>query len=637
MGNSFNESETNTQAPGVATEAVVFEADPLKLDLPDKDVVEVIDYLITESRTHFKKSDLYGRRKDNETYYLGKQTKQMEEEHKLTSHNARYQDNVIYEAEGTLKAVAVSRVPDLIVYPSSDTPEREEMAEVLTEIVNSRIKKRENRSVLGMAYRHRPIYFTAVVKARWDSEKGKYGDYKYENIHPDNIDVDHTVSGNNPDDMNWIAHHYEMTVKEIVMKWPNKKEALLKMLGWKDESEKKLASKIKISEVWFTWYSKKEDKFVRDEGVIWKYKTLVFDKIKNPYWDWEGEEALFKYNNELGKKERVQESDIRQSLMGGTGLGPVATGKIYHNHFDDPKKPFFFFGYDQLGMGPFDETTRLEQSKYLQDNINLRGKQISEITSRSRGKDVFSTKGGMTASSIQKLDPTNPDQSVLVDGFLRDVYTHIPGEQPSSALFQEQAQNRERLFSKMGTNSALRGLRGGEDTATQTQLFKESDFTRIDDEVEETINACAEWMADWAMQFIKLFYIEEHFEKIEGQAGKVIHQKITRDYVEDGMEAKVSASSVDKMRRKREAFELANIKMIDPINFFKSIEDTDPEGKAEALMLFNMTPDLYVQKYIKGNETTEQMAGALQEQNVADLGATGVPPEAIQGPPPLGV
>ena len=128
-----------------------------------------------------------------------------------------------------------------------------------------------------------------------------------------------------------------------------------------------------------------------------------------------------------------------------------------------------------------------------------------------------------------------------------------------------------------------------------------------------------------------MFYTQEHLEKIEGSNGRTAFMKITRDLIEDGVEVKVSASSVDKLRRKREAYELAGIQMTDPVTFFKDIEVSDPEGRAERLILFQTNPSLYFEKYVRGNETTVDMANALAQQPVTSQGTpTGV---EISAPP----
>jgi hypothetical protein len=279
---------------------------------------------------------------------------------------------------------------------------------------------------------------------------------------------------------------------------------------------------------------------------------------------------------------------------------------------------------------PYDETSRIEQSIFLQDNVNIRGKQITELAALAKGKNVFSTDSGLTVNDVALIDMADPNTDILVDGDLSKVHNYIPGIQPQQALFQEQEQNRQRIFTKMGTNAALRGIQSGENTATQTQLFKESDFTRIDDEVEDTINAAAEWMADWALQFMKLFYTEDHLVSIVGKNGKLVFQKLNRDLIEDGMEVKVSASSVDKLRRKSEAFQLVSIGMIDPVQFFRDIEASDPEGRARSLMLFQTQPMMYFQNYVEDRDVEEMT------QELATLSTEGPPasPEAQAMQPP---
>jgi hypothetical protein len=187
----------------------------------------------------------------------------------------------------------------------------------------------------------------------------------------------------------------------------------------------------------------------------------------------------------------------------------------------------------------------------------------------------------------------------------------------------------------MGTNAALRGVRDGTDTATQTQLYKESDYTVIDDEVEDTINHAAEQMADWAMQFMKLFYTEKHLVQLKGKDGSTIFQNIDRDLIEDGQIVEVSASAVDKMKRKREAFELANIGMTDPLTFFRDIEATDPEGRVEKLMMFQAQPMQYFQQFVKGIQGTEGMVQQLQQQPVPPQGVPQEAPPVAPPPQPL--
>jgi hypothetical protein len=628
----FAANEYNRDGTPLDYEGTSAEQDALKLNLEDSKLVEVIDDRIKKSREYFTDKDLYERRAKNLEYYLGQQIKKMESEKKLKNHHARYQDNIIYEAELTLKPIALSRIPDLVVHPGNDTPQSKEVADTLSDHLNTDLRKMENRFVLGRAYRHRPIYFTGVIKYRWDPAKGKNGDYVFECIHPDNIDVDETATSNDTSLMDWVAHHYPISLKEAFMKFPQKKNELTKELGLSEkdlESEKKLATKIKISEVWFKWFEESKDEMTGESkweminGVVWKFKTVILNKMKNPNWDWEGEKRLFKYD-ESRKKQDVSEDEMRQSFLSGFPLEGVQSEQVFRNHLDQPEFPFIFIGYDQLGMMPYDETSRIEQNIYLQDNVNKRGKQISEMADRTVGKDVFSTDSGLTKADIQKLDKSDPDQDILIKGKLNEVYMHIPGDQPTVALFEEQKLNRERAFAKAGAHATTRGERESDETATGRQILREADYGKQDDEVQETINYAAVKMANAAMQLMKLRYTEEHLKRSKGKDGSVAFHSLTRDMIDDGMEVEVSASGVDKLRRKEEAFERAQLKMTDPLSFFEDTEASDPKGRTERLMWFTVDPNAYMSKYVLDVDPNNP-----QEMGEALNGTQGQPNEQV--------
>ena len=145
--------------------------------------------------------------------------------------------------------------------------------------------------------------------------------------------------------------------------------------------------------------------------------------------------------------------------------------------------------------------------------------------------------------------------------------------------------------------------------------MRESDFGRIDDIVENTINPAAEFMARWAMQFIKMFYTKPHLRKLLGQDGDVVFAKINRDSVEDGMEVSVSASGVDKLERKREAFERARMQMTDTLTYFIDTDASDPIGRTDKLMTFLLAPQLYQQKFVEKRDTKE-IGEALDQQPI---------------------
>lgn len=643
FGGHHHESTMRDREP----DTVTFDSDPLTLQLKDEDFIRVIDERIEQSQKYFDNElDWKTRRQRNKDYLFGDQI----DEKQLKSFQPRYIDNIVYEAESTIKPIALGRLPDLLVKPGSESEESKKTADTMTDVINNDIRRRENRNVLGLAFKHHPVYFVGVIKPIWNPEKGEGGDYEFKVIHPDNIVVDHTATSNNPGNMDFIAEFTEKSIKEVIMRFPNKEKEIInaagkdtnlsakQQAGVQNNTEEGMASKIKLVEIWFTWWDKAKDeetgetKYERIEGVAWKYDEVLLRKMKNPYWDWTGERRLFSFTE--GEKRDATEDEIRRTLFGeDTGLQQQ---RVFNNFFQDPKKPYIFLTYDRWGEHPFDSTSRIEQILNLQDNVNKRGRQITEMNDRARGKHVFSTESGLTKKDIENMDLENPDEDILIEGNLNEVHTFLDWPAAQPALFKEQEAERQKAFSKMGTHSTTRGERESSETATGRQILREADFGRIDDLVEETINFAAEKMAMWAMQFIKLFYTQDHMKRLIGNDGQIAFSTINRDSVEDGMEVEVTASGVDKQQRKKEAFEMARMKLTDPLTFFMDSGVSDPIGRTRKLMTFLTSPQLYMQQFVEGRGV-EEMVGALNEQPVAGAesppGGAGLSPAPAQGIP----
>ena len=150
--------------------------------------------------------------------------------------------------------------------------------------------------------------------------------------------------------------------------------------------------------------------------------------------------------------------------------------------------------------------------------------------------------------------------------------------------------------------------------ATTNQIAREANFTKADDLVEDTINYASEKMAQWVMQFVKLFYTEEHLKEAKGTNGSSIYHKLHRDMVDDGMEVVIKSSSTDKLRAEKLAKEAAQLKMIDPLSYYEDVGLTDPKGRTQRLIDFMADPLSYAMKHVEGLETTNQQVDALNGQ-----------------------
>ena len=631
--------------------------DPLALEIDDEELVKILDKKIeTDKKFWTNKYNLTTRRKKMEMALFGKQITELEKNNQLKKYETRYSNNALYEIEASLKPVAMSKLPDMIVTPGNETPESKQVADDVSKAINDDLKKRESREVLGLAFKHLPVYLTAIIKVRWNPELGEHGDIEFVNVHPDRVVIDSTATSKGQAHMRTIPELIRLTVQDLVMRFPNKRKALFEKLhqqglvvGEGDFAQQDMATELDIWEVWFTWYKNAKGdvldspseveisakKYEKIEGVLWKYDDVILAKMRNPNFDYEGEERWFVYDDpsmEQTKRPVNPDEMIQMAMMGQSGDN-IQPEHFYFNYFKEPQKPYFFFGYDQWGKVAIDETSRIEQNIYNQENLNGLGKQILD-TIKTRVKNVWSTEAGLKANDIQNMDMQNPTIQLLVDGNVNDVHKAIEPERPDAAQFNALSSAKETMFALAGATNLTGVIQS--DVATTNQIAREQNFTRVDDLVEDTINAASEWMAGWRMQLIKLRYTEEHFKKLLGTKGDVTFIKLKRDSIDDGMEVMIKASSSDKAKAQKNAMDAAQLgaPFINPIDFFKDMEYSDPEGRTERGMLFATDPQAYLVKYGMGLQTTEQQAAALAQQPLPQPPVPGVPPTGQPAPQP---
>ena len=350
--------------------------DPLLISIGDDELNDVLDARIDYAVGEYKKQNLKERQDKNLRYFKGEHdANDVDKDRYLKDHRARYMDNVIYDAESYIKPIALSRIPDLIVKPTDvEDKESKEVSERLTIAVNNETRQRNRRLVMAVAHRHLPLFFIGAVKYRWNSSLGAKGDYEFCHVNPADIILDY-VPSSNPDDMGFIVHKKKMPLKEVLIMFPDKKEELLTAVFGTSASsrdrdrQRGFATPIEIEEVWFSWYQD-EDEVRREEFCLWRYsgaRKVILKKMKNPNFDYEGKEEVYTLDEE-GKEVPLLPEQLMEVAM---GMRPAERKRVFRNYFSQPRKPFIFINYDWLGNSPYDDTSRIEQSILLQDNVDL--------------------------------------------------------------------------------------------------------------------------------------------------------------------------------------------------------------------------------------------------------------------------
>lgn len=646
--------DVNSVNPIINRDMISSFRDPLNFDLDDQTFLQFATLLKRDADTYWEDKGSVGynlkeRRQIMEQYYFGRQFFGR----KSTKYNSKAQDNILWESMSYLRAMATAKMPDVTVTPANDTDEAKEIAQKISQVETNRLISRQRKRVLGLAFKHRPVYLVGVIKVFWNPRKGKYGDIDYKVVMPENVTFDPHAGSNDTKDMEFLFETCEATVKELCMMFPDKEKELFIELhkqgifgngdGEPNETNQKgMNSKVKYIEVWFKWYDqakKKKDEYQTIVGVAWYFKGCLLGKMKHPYWDWQGKPETFslEYKEVTGTKTFTQEKtelgpEQLMQMLSGQPMQNTKTETTYRNHLDFPKFPYILLGMDQWGKTPIDETSEIEQAIPMQEDYDQTNRQIAEMLVRSRGKHVFSSDQGLKKSDVREMDLGDPYQDVLIAGDVAKMHVFIPGEQPSAPLLQEKQDSRERIFDKMGVHAATRGAANSDTAATNNQINREGDFTRMDDLVDDTITYAAEEMANWDMQLMKLFYTETHFIKLLGQDGAWLTSKIHRDFLEDGMEIVISASGSDKLKAEQRAVDNAKIKMTDPFRYFKDTNQSDPRGRTLALMTFLMNPQAYMLDVKNGGDGTGQgnPIGKAADIINGEISNQGQSPQAMQ-------
>lgn len=605
------------------TEDVGDITDPLALTIPDDDLIKNVDSWIEASRRYYEKEyNLFEVRKRNEVYRFGRQIQELERNTKLKGYESRTLDNVLYEIERSQKPLALSSLPELIVSPGQETDQSKKLAEMITKVVNSDLQQEQNRKVLAMAWQHRPVYRVGIIKCVWNPQLfGGLGDYEFVWVHPDAVDIDHLAVEADAEKMRFIPHKVSMRVKDVLMRFPKAKEKFLKELGkqgimGKDDAEpdwKAMATPIDIREVWFTDYEKAEgkDEWKRVEGTLWKYRDCLLAKMKNPYYDYEGENQTFTYDDPRleSSKRKITSEEMQQHMITGQFPQNVVQEQVYHNFFDSPRKPFFFMVYDQWGKQPLDETTHLEQNIYNQDNLDGMTKQIND-TLKNKGHHIWSKMSGLNASMIKQMDHNNPEEDYLVDGIPQQVHDFVQPPRPTPQEFEDLDRLHDRMYA-ISSSTSIRGEVKNE-AVTNNQIGRESNYTVMDDMVEEQINKAAQWMAGWAMHMIKTRYTQEHFRKILGSKGEWVFLQISQDFVEDGQAVMIKASGTDKLRKQNNAMNLAKMDRISTLDLYQDMDLDDPEGRTARLITEKVDMPLFLSAFVETSATsTPELANKL--------------------------
>lgn len=557
MNNDFTNQDPLEQG-------VVVEAPELNTGLQDDELNRIIDARIAESKSAYEILKLDDRRKTNENFWSGKQynTEEMS--------GLPYVDNVIHDNTEKRISMAVGKVPDILVVPGDGSLQGRQNTKIIERVLDIDISTKQKKRLIKNGLRHNHIYFIGVQKARWNPNKGQFGDYEFNLCDPRKVLISHTgiipEDGFTSDNCDLIVEVVEEPVAVVLAKFPAKAQQLKELLGSSDGS--RLATTMKYQEGWYTYHNSQGQII---EGVFWRFNHLVLRNIKNPYFDFQG------YDRVLFDQNGVVQTDA---------TGQFQTEKVFRNFFERPRKPYIFYSYENLGRSPVDDTTAIEQSIPLQRNLNKTGKQIRDISDGITNKYAFNN--GISQDQA-RLVTANPKEPIWLDNDkpVSESVSNFTNQGPPPVLFQELIQTRQQIDRKFSVAN-INQMGGQRESGISKQITRENDLVTTDDIGSIVIERVVEETASWAIQFMKLMYVDAHFKSKMGKDGQVIQEMIQRDMIDDGIALSVKGSTTDKATARNQAINLGTSGAIDPMTMFEEMDAPNPKERTQRLLLFKM-------------------------------------------------
>lgn len=530
---------------------VVDEQAVLSLNIDDRQLISNFRRWIDDSKDYWDNTDgcnLENVRNQNERYFLGKQI----DKTLLYPHQVPYQENIIFTDVQAIMAYVTASEPSCEVVPDNDKTQSMVMAEDLERAINIHTERHKLAEKIKSAVKNMYLKRVGIIKLMWDE---KSNDIKPVAVDPARVILDkNCLLGEEP---RFICEVCLKSAGELVKQFPDKKDALLKALGRERWSQKLLNEMIAYNEIWFT-----DDTadYGEQECVAWYYKDIIFDKMKNPNYLYDGE------------------------------------GVAVNNFLDRPTKPYVFFNYINDGSSLIDQTTPLEQVIPLQDILNKRGRQIVENADTANSILVF--KAGAIKQETAENITRDPNQKILLETApeqpVSSAYGEIEPHLLPNYVINDKQDIKNAIHDILGAPSQFRGSDSDNNVNTlgEAQMIK-SQASGRQDEIVRAIEMSLDSYFKLLVQMMKVYYDEKHPFATRDTDGKFVYTELSRATMPDIASISISHGSllkVDRERRENVAMAMAKMGLIDPYNLFKDLSLHDADKRYEALVKFKVDP-----------------------------------------------
>ena len=572
--------------------------DVLSLDMSDEELLAIRDELEKNYAPYEAKINVIAER--NLESYLGKR-----KDGQWLDTDGPSAANLQFEAEETFLASALSKNPEPVVF-ADNTPEGNIIAKDVKTMLSFHSDQLVLRRKLGLMVRQWSIRHLAVLKHGWrqvnDITDGKdIGDIDTSNRPIQNFVFDPQgyvdAYGNF---IGWLGERIEVKAQTLAELFPDHKEYIMKSV------DNKGGTKVKYTE----WWS--------DDNTFcfYTYKEIVLDKHKNEYFNYP-EQAIDPVTGQpqFGPGEvAIDEETGLEVMQQGE---PVMVTK--HNHFSEPQKPYTFLSVFSLQEQPHDITGLVEQNIANQRKITKRSEQIDYNVEASNNGYAYSEDNFNEETAKQASGARRKGNPILIPsgGPIDKAIMPLPAQDLPNGIFAELEITKADLRSSWGVTGITASVEDDDETARGEIIEQNNDTTRIGGGIGDCIEQVAKNVFNWWVQLYSVFYDDEHFAAIMGNAKAVEYVTLTNARFDRPLVVSVSPDSLkpkDEVSQINMAQALFDKGAIGPKTLLKMLDFPDPDESAADGVMYRLDPMAYMQ--LNFPEYAAKLQQAMQQQQM---------------------
>jgi len=528
---------------------------------------------------------------------------------KIPANVAKVLSNRIFpNMEAVINSV-IANPPGINFIPGRKGEESQNLAREMEGFFRKKYRDIGVKETMRMALRN--LYFSRllVIKPFWNA---KINDFDARSIDPRDIRVG--KFSRKEEESEFAIEEVKDNLCSLITRFPKKTKEILEKSGFNEDQINDayiMNPEVKYKECWIGDY------------VIFKYDNIILDKIRNPYWDWDGilitDEEEQQINESYGEDRRALftqikldqenrrmatlpspevETDAPQTVEGeippNEGHSEPQTYKAYNfNYFNQPRKPYIYATILNNENSPIGRTDFITLALPLQLSIDSRKQDIGKNCELVNGiiKVDSEVMGKADAQSLAFEAKGIIWGKGVVQGVARETGTPLP-----QMVFDDMLDSRSEIDNIMAASSAFRGEREGQETKAGRLALIQQSFLRLNELVQVVDFVSGELFA-WFYQLSKTRYTEYHYAKWIGKEDAVKTTTLIQDDFETGSEIQVIPGKtlpVDSEFRFERAQKDMEQGIISPIDYMEEAGYTNPKDLAKNAQVFKLNPNIAV-------------------------------------------